>query len=918
MASSALQQPAAGLLGRERECAVIDRLLADARGGVGGAVVVRGEAGIGKSAMLAFAVRQAMPGMLVLRADGVEAESDLAFAGLHGLLRPVLAHLGELPETQSAALAGALGLAPSALSDRLLISAAVLSLLAVAAEDRPALCVVDDAQWMDRPSADALVFTARRLQAERLAMLFGAREGEVRRFEAAGIMELPLAGLSPPSAAAVLAGRARNAAPAVRERLLAEAEGNPLALLELPAGLSQAQLEGRAALPEAIPLSPRLEGVFRQRAGRLSAAGQAALLVASADTTGDVSAVLRALAELGLPPDALDSAEGAGLIRIADQRIIFRHPLVRSALHQGATLSQRQRAHGALAVAFTGDEHADRRVWHQAMATVTGDEEIAAALEASARRAQLRAGHASAAAAFLRAAELSTDEARRTQRIAAAAGEALHAGQADRARGAIVRSLPLATGKLRAQLLQVSGVLEARTGSLREAWARLAEAAEATSDASLKIEMLLEAAEAASLAGDFPEAIELTQRIAAVSPVTVRDRLINTIARGYLKLASGEHEQAQSVLAGALKQASELEDPRALVWSSYAASVAGDERGSLRCASRAVAVARQQGLLSLLPLALQRQSMELFAASSFDLAYAAAEEGYRLSIDLDHGQGWHLVNMAAVESVWGREQAARRHAGEALTLGQRSGWAYTANTARGVLAFIELSMGRLEKAADALLALTDPGHPDFNPVIGLPALTDAVEAAIRAGRRDEAAGRLAMAEDWITSAPTQARRALLARCQALLGERDPDEGYGEAIDCAPGLSALERARTELLYGEWLRRERRRTEARAHLHAALELFQRLGAVPWAERTEAELRATGEAARKRDAAATARLTPQEVQVAGLVAGGLTNREIAAQLFLSPRTIDYHLRKVFTKLGIGSRTELVRHVLAQRTSA
>jgi DNA-binding CsgD family transcriptional regulator len=274
--------------------------------------------------------------------------------------------------------------------------------------------------------------------------------------------------------------------------------------------------------------------------------------------------------------------------------------------------------------------------------------------------------------------------------------------------------------------------------------------------------------------------------------------------------------------------------------------------------------------------------------------------------------------MAAVEAVWGREQDARRHAGEALTLGQRSGWIYTANIARNVLGFIDLSMGRPEQAADRLLALTDPRQPEFNPVVAQAAIADAVEAAMRAGRHEEAAGRLATARGWLGKAPTPARQALFARCQALIGERGPEEAFGEAIERASALPPLERARTELLYGEWLRRERRRADARAHLRAALELFQRLGAAPWAERAEAELRATGETARKRDPFAAAELTPQELQIAGLVADGLTNREIAAQLFLSPRTVDYHLRKVFTKLGIGSRTELVRHVLAQRASA
>ena len=485
--------------------------------------------------------------MEILRANGVEDESDLAFAGLHELLRPVLAHLGELPETQSRALAGALGLAPSSHPDRLLISAAVLGLLAAAAETRPLLCVVDDAQWVDRPSAEALVFTARRLQAEHLAILFGAREGETRRFEAARVPELELTGLSRPSAAAVLAaGRVSSLAPAVRDRLLAEADGNPLALLELPEGLSAAQLEGRAPLPEAIPLSPRLEGVFRQRVRRLPGATRTALLIAAADTSGSASAVLRAAAELRLDPDALDPAETAGLIRIADQTITFRHPLVRSALYQGATHSQRQRVHAALASAFTGDDHVDRRVWHQAMATVTGDEEVAAALEASAHRAELRAGHASAATAFLRAAELSTEEPHRVRRIAAAAGAAWHAGQPDRARAAIARALPLADGELRAQLLHLSGVAEMNTGSLPEAYTRLLEAAASTVDPSLRLEMLAEAFETAAWIGDFARVIEIADMMEPIVPVSARDRLMHAHAPAFAKIYAGKHTEGQA------------------------------------------------------------------------------------------------------------------------------------------------------------------------------------------------------------------------------------------------------------------------------------------------------------------------------------------------------------------------------------
>ena len=915
MASPGLQQSAVQLLGRERECAVIDRVLADAGGGAGGALVVRGETGIGKSAVLGYAVQQVAPGMLVLRTGGVEAESDLAFAGLHGLLRPVLAHLRELPEPQSAALAGALGMAPSTGSHRLLICAAVLGLLAAAAEDRPVLCVVDDAQWVDRPSADALVFAARRLQAERLAMLFGAREGEVRRFEAAGVPDLALTGLNPPSAAAVLAAGGCGAAPPVRERLLAEAGGNPLALLELPHGLSQAQLEGRAALPEAIPLSPQLEGVFRQRIGRLPETAQTALLIAAADTTGDMPAVLRAMAGLGLPVDGLDPAEGAGLVRIAGTTITFRHPLVRSALYQGATMSQRQRVHAALAAALTGEENTDRRVWHQALATLTGDEEVAAALEASARRAQLRAGHASAATAFVRAAELSTDDTRRARRIAAAAQAAWDAGQPDRARDAIARALPSADRETRGQLLHLSGVIEARTGSRRDACTRLLEGIEITSDPSLRLEMMSEAAMAAIFSGDLATAIGLGDRAADVPTLTARDRLMVALLRGFAKVLAGEHEQAQFLFAGALEQAEALDEPRALFWASKAASTAWGVGCGLPYASRAVEAARRQGLVSLLPVALEQLGLELVTTGSFDLAYAAAEEGRRLSFDIGHGRGWHLTVMAMVEALWGRETEARRHAEEALALGQRTASTFLSSIAEHTLGFIELTVGRPEPAADRLLAMTDTGRPDFNPVVALPALPDAVEAAIRAGRHEEASQRLEMMQGLVAVAPTKARRALVARCEALLGERDPDEAFGEAARHAPALSPLDRARTELLYGEWLRRQRRRTDARVHLRAALEAFRRLGALPWEQRAEAELRATGETVRKRDLSAAEQLTPQELQIAGLVTEGLTNKEIAAQLFLSPRTVDYHLRKVFTKLGIASRADLIRAALSQR---
>jgi ATP/maltotriose-dependent transcriptional regulator MalT len=548
------------------------------------------------------------------------------------------------------------------------------------------------------------------------------------------------------------------------------------------------------------------------------------------------------------------------------------------------------------------------------MATLTGDEEVAAALEASARRAQLRAGHASAATAFLRAAELSTDDDRRGRRIAAAAHAAWAGGQPDRARQAIGRALPRTEGETRAGLLYLSGVIEERTGSLREACDKLLQGIATGQDPPQKLEMLMEAVEAAASSGDLARAIEIGGSAASVPAVSARDRLIAAVLGGLVQEIAGDDRQAQTLFAEAQRLAGALDEPRSLVWAANAASAAGGLGCGLPYANRAVEVARRDGLLSVLPVTLEVQAIELNASSSFDLAYAAAEEGYRLSIDIGHGRGWHLANMAMAEAVWGREEDARRHAEEALALGQRTGSNFLAATAETTLGFLDLSMGRTEQAAGRLLALTEPARLALNPMIAGKAMPDAVEAAARAGRVGEAAERINVIRAGAVVAPTEARRALLARCEALLATRDPEDAFGEAITRAAALPPLQRARTELLYGEWLRRERRRTDARAHLRTALEAFQRLGAVPWAQRAEAELRATGETARKRDTSAAEQLTPQELQIAGLVTDGLTNREIAAQLFLSPRTIDYHLHKVFTKLGIGSRTELVRGGLSQ----
>jgi DNA-binding CsgD family transcriptional regulator len=907
-----INEPGGGLLGRERERAEVGRLLDRAARGEGGSLVVRGEPGIGKTALLDDAAQRA-DGMLVLRSTGVDAESDLAFAGLYGLVRPIVDQLKQLPAMHARALTGALGLTPSSDPDRFLVSAAVLGLLAAAAEDRPVLCLVDDAQWLDRPSADALVFTARRLRAERLAILFAAREGEASRFEAPGLPELELSGVDQRSASKILGLHARQCAPGIRQRLLAEAAGNPLALLELPAGLTAAQLGGAEPLPDAMPLTPRLQGVFRRRIDALPEATRTVMLIAAADNTGEVATVLRAGAELGLPAEALDPAESSELIRTSEGVIRFRHPLVRSALYEAAPLSQRRRAHAVLASALSGDEHADRRVWHQAMATLTGDEEVAAALEASARRAQRRAGHASAAAAFQRAADLTIDQSRVVPRLALAAQAAWDAGQPGRARELIARALPSAEGMLRARILHLRGVIEARCGSMPDAVTTLIEGADASTDPSLTLEMLAEAAQAAADTGDLATLAALGARAQDVPAGTKRAEFAGKVVlTGFAALYAGDYQRARATFGDALTMARQLgDDPRAQMWAGNAASAGFDLGAGLPFATRAVEVARRQGLLSILPIALEQQCMDLFWNSSFNLAYAAAEEGYLLSTDLGHGRNAHLAAMACVEAVWGREADARDHAEQVLALGQRSGGTFLTTTARAALGLLELTLGRPQEAAGRLLEITAAERPDVNPVVAVTSVPDAVEAVARASwPREVLEGPLARYRAWVVQAPTDARRSLLARCDALLALRPPGEAFTEAADLAGSLPPFQRARGELLQGEWLRRERKRTEARSHLRAAAELFRTLGTVRWAERAEAELRATGETARRREPSAFDQLTPQELQIAGLATQGLTNRDIAAQLFLSPRTIEYHLRKVFTKLGIASRTDLIRH--------
>jgi DNA-binding CsgD family transcriptional regulator len=909
------------LHGRHAECAALDRLLADARRSRSGVLVVRGEAGVGKTALLEHAAGRA-EGMLVLRAAGVESEAELSFAALHQLLRPVLELVGRLPAPQAAALRGALGLGPDGNGDRFLVSVAVLGLLAEAAEIRPVLCLVDEAQWLDRPSAEALVFAARRLQADPVAWLFAARDGDGRPFPAPGLPELRLEGLDRSAAADLLAAGGRDLPAEVVDRLVEGTGGNPLALLELPGSLDPDQLAGRAPLEAVLPLTDRLEAAFGQRVRRLPAPARTLLLVAAADAAGDPAVVLRAAARLGVAAEVLDQVEAAGLVRTGDDRLQFWHPLVRSAGYRTATFAARQAAHRALAEVLGGEDAVDRRAWHLAAAALGPDEPAAAELERSADRARRRGGHAAAAAALGRAAELTADDGERGRRLATAATAAWLAGQADRAAALLDRAEPLVADLgSRVEVAHLRGAIEASRGVAMRATAMLITGAElaAPVDPDRALQMLVEASEAASLAGDVTPTAELGRRAAALPAAGPSGRFLRDFLQGMGRVAEGDAAAGGPLLRQAIVLAGTLDDPNLLLWAGLAAFFVGDHDAGTAMHTRAVAKARREGAVGLLPRALEYLAPDELAAGRLEAARVDATEGLALARDTgnDTSACRHLATLAHLAALRGDEDACRAHAAEAHDRAAARGLGLPLTLAANALALLDLGLGRPAEALARFGRLLTAGPGAGSPYFAVYAVPDLVEAAVRSGQADAAAGPLAAFEQLATLAGTPEPLAQLARCRGLVGpEETAPARFQEALALHDAHARpFDTARTELLYGEALRRARRRGEARNHLRSALETFQRLGAVPWADRAAAELRATGETARRRNPATLAQLTPQELQIVRLVGEGGTNREIGAQLFLSRRTVDYHLRNVFVKLGVSSRTELIRLQLADR---
>ncbi len=857
--------------------------------------------------------------MLVLQATGVEAESALAYAMLHQLLRPVLDRASKLPAPQQQALRIALGLEAGSAPDRFLISLAALTLLSEAATAQPVLVVLDDLHWADDPSREIVAFVARRLESEPIALLASVRDGAGHDLEAAGLNVLDMAPLTHAQATALLDEQpGPPLATGVRDALIAAANGNPLALMELPRMLTAEQRVGRAPLPDPLPLAGELERVFLRTIDRLAPETRTVALICAAAGRGSLDLIGRAAARVGSRTPLLD-LPGLEEILYVDAHIIdFRHPLMRSAVYHQASPVARRAVHLALADALAGDDdQVDRRAWHRAEAAAGPDEQIAEELERAADRTLRRSGYAAAGRILERAADLSPVERDQVRRMVAAADAAWRGGDALRARALVQRAEQLGVVDPRAQLnvRLLQGTLELRSGVPADGLAILRGALDEAVfiDPPLAARMLAVAGEAAFQAGDF-------DMFGKIGPLL--DRLPEISDPGQqllLRLLRAINPKTSGADPGRLRQdlvaAEQLEEPDVLIRVAGLAFGLGEYATARRLWSTAAAGARASGAAGTLAGALRALALDELSRGRYAWAESSAAEGRALA--LETGQPnlalQHASILAEVAGLRGRERDARQQADEILAEASRRGQYGTMALVRRALGQSMLAYGHPEEAIDHLEALWAFQGP-FNRAIAIAVVPDLIEAAVRTGRPElarEWLGRLpAIAE---TSSPEA--RALVLRSRALLASADEaDNLFNEALRAhASTERPLEQARTALLYGEYLRRERRRVAAREPLRTALDTFEHLGAVPWAERARSELRATGESARKRDVSTFDQLTRQELQVARVVGQGVTNRAAAAQLFISPRTIDHHLRSIFQKLGVSSRSELIRLLAA-----
>ncbi|WP_405016018.1 LuxR C-terminal-related transcriptional regulator [Kitasatospora sp. NBC_00070] len=884
--------------GRNTERDRIGRLLADARQGTSGVLLLHGEAGIGKTALLDWAAGRA-DGLRVLRVEGIESEMELAFGGLHQLFLPVLDLVGTLPEPQAAALRAVFGLTADGVRDRFTVGLAVLTMLSEAAADGPLLCLVDDAQWVDQPSVDLLTFAARRLRAEGVVMLFAVRDGAPGA-AVKGLPQLLVEGLDRTAAAELVP----DLPPYVADRVIEEARGNPLALIELAGALTPAQRAGRLgplALPEAAGLPGRIQHGFLEQIRRLPEPAQLVLLVAAADDTGDLTVVLRAAAELGAAVEHLEPAERAGLVALSGAAVRFRHPLVRYAAYQGAPLARRIAAHRALAAALGATGQAHRRAWHLAAASTGPDEQVAEELERVAEWAGSRQAMASASAAHERAAQLTADPGLRARRLVQAAQKAADAGQDERC-GALADQVPtpLADPEVAAGLARARAVVELGYRRPETAARILLDSVDPAADRPEAIaEVLTDAVHAAYSGGSATLIAEIAARAPELPVLAVPARLFGGDVPGALAALRTLVEQGQDPATGVMDR----------LMTGIHCRLTGDHRAAREAAVGAVAVCRDQGVSGWLPTTLHLLALTELSLGRFDEASAHATEALGLAeyYDLAHRAAHLRAVLALLAGLRGEEEQSRALAGTALAYSRPRGVGRASADADWALGLLELGLGRAEAALEPLEAAR---RGTDHPLLALSLLPDLVEAAGRAGRPERAVEPARVLGEWAAALEQPGLSALARRCRALTGpDSAAEEHFRAALALHEGGSGYDRARTALLYGEWLRRLRRQIDARDHLRAALETFEQLGAEPWAVRARAELAAAGgeTVLTVRTDGPISLLSPQEREVVRLAASGASNREIAAQLFLSPRTVGHHLYRAFPKLGVSSRTEL-----------
>lgn len=897
----------------------VDRLLSRAREGHSGSLVVRGEAGIGKSALLEYAASQAAD-MRILRGTGIESERDLPFAGLHLLLHKYLDRIDQLPCAQAAALSAAFGFSLPDKKDfdsasvRFVSGLAVLTMLADLAEERPLLCLIDDAHWLDYESAEALLFAARRLEAEGVVILFAARELHAPRFPASGVDDLRVSPLDAEAAADMLSNDAGDLPGYVRQQILSQSDGNPLALREL----AIAQREGHL-VPDPygigrLPTHSRILRSFADRVAALPPSTQDAMLVAATAGICDSGVILETARKLGATAADLEMAERKDLVTVDGGVLVFRHPLIRAAVYQYAPLNRRTQAHLALAETFAGRGDADRRAWHLATATTGPDEEIAAALEDSAEHSRARGSYSTVAAAYERAAWLSPEPKQRSRRLLAAAQAALEAGQLDRADALTEQSCDLHQDT---EGLVDRAMVRATTASWRgspltahQIWidAAAAIADRVPNNASY---MLFHAVEAAWIAADF-EAVRRSAELAEEWGLAHADRV-----RAMARVVAGMNNHPDGSMFDAvtairqlmnISRAVDESSPQSAVRIVWWLLILGDHVAARDMVERLIKQCRETGAMGVLPRALGLLSKAQLYAGEHRDAVATASEALRIAGDI----GKNLILIGVPVSVMAQIAAIEgdRERCHDLVVDASPGMKYGLVVLEGMLGLLDMGLGRYEAVVQRLKPLVAGDHA----MDVLPVVPDLVEAAVRTGVPEVGVAPTEWFGQYAEHTGQSWARGVALRCEALLADDARAEKlFQEALRAHgnAGARPFEEARTELLYGEWLRRNRRRVDARVQLRSAMVTFERMGAKPWIGRTETELRATGEAPSSGTDhdGLLERLTPQELQVVRLAATGLTNRDIGGQLFLSPRTVGYHLYKAYPKLGVSSRGELAR---------